>query len=103
MRCRHFIFAMIAFPVVSIAQDCSWEKQDVSGPGERFVCSMAYDSGREVAVFFGGFGGVKVWNDTWEWDGHAWTHRADSGPPARGSASIAYDSARAVTVLFRGQ
>jgi hypothetical protein len=41
-------------------------------------------------------------DETWEWNGTAWTQRVVSGPSARYGPASAYDSARAVTVLFGG-
>ena len=44
-------------------------------------------------------------DDTWEWNGTAWTFRASliPRPPERISHAMAYDSARGVTVLFGGR
>jgi hypothetical protein len=67
-------------------------------PGPRSGHAIAYDSGRQRTVLFGGeFGG-----DTWEWDGTAWTRRATTGPSPRSQHAMAYDSARQKTVLFGG-
>jgi hypothetical protein len=64
---------------------------------------MSFDSGRGVSVLFGGLmTSSAVSNETWEWDGAAWTLRAVAGPSARHYHGAAYDSSRAVTVLFGG-
>ena len=41
-------------------------------------------------------------NDTWTWDGQAWTQVADTGPTPRRLHAMAFDSARQRTVLFGG-
>jgi hypothetical protein len=49
------------------------------------------------------FSGHSSRNDTWEWDGVAWTRKLPANsPPPRGRAGIAYDAARRKTVLFGG-
>jgi hypothetical protein len=68
---------------------------------------MAYDSGRDRIVMFGGlwggddpfYGGYTTYHlaETWEWDGSAWTDRTPTqgnSPPAGDRAVMAYDSAR---------
>lgn len=83
---------------------------DVSPPPElsppaRFRHSMTFDSLRNVVVLFGGSGNTGRLNDTWEWDGRAWTNRTpESGanPPIRDSTALAFDSVRNLTVLFGG-
>ncbi len=64
---------------------------------------MAYDSVRGVTVLFGGWDGLSIFGDTWEWDGSSWTQVSSSGPSARYEHAMAYDSARGVTVLFGGR
>ncbi len=83
----------------------AWTQRLVSGPSPRWFHAMAYDSAREVVVLFGGSTGnpaPTVSNQTWEWDGTAWTQRLVSGPSARFNHAMAYDAARGVTVLFGG-
>jgi len=41
-------------------------------------------------------------NDTWEWDGRAWTLAASTGPLRRNNAAMAFDQKRKVMVLFGG-
>jgi hypothetical protein len=75
-----------------------------SGPvPTRADAAMAFDSGRGVAVLFGGlFGHAGLAGDTWEWDGASWTQRATTGPAPRYRAEMAYDESRHVCVLFGG-
>lgn len=63
---------------------------------------MAYDSQRRVIVLFGGNNSGVSYNDTWEWNGTAWSQRATTGPSARTGHTLVYDSARNRTVLFGG-
>ena len=65
---------------------------------------MAYDAAREVTVLFGGSQFSNRWNDdTWEWNGTAWTQRLVTGPAPRFAHEMTYDAARGVTVLFGGE
>ncbi|MBI5765400.1 MAG: hypothetical protein HZA51_17970 [Planctomycetes bacterium] len=65
---------------------------------------MAYDAGRGRMVIFGGSGTSGFLNDTWEWDGNAWTQVALIGPSPfpRSSSSLAFDPIRNRVVLFGG-
>lgn len=72
-------------------------------PSARESLAMAYDSGRGVAVLFGGSNGTSNLGDTWEWNGSNWTQRSTSPTPTpRSDHALAYDSGRSVTVLFGG-
>jgi hypothetical protein len=66
--------------------------------------SLAYDSGRDRLVAFGGrLPSGQYASETWEWDGADWTQVfPETSPSARTAAAMIYDSARAVTVLFGG-
>jgi hypothetical protein len=87
----------------------AWTQQNVSSPPPRNFHAMAYDSARGVTVLFGGLGfdnstqQYLYFDDTWEWDGTAWTQRAVTGPSPRFFHAMAYDSVRGVTVLFGGE
>ncbi len=75
-------------------------------PSPRASHAMAYDTGRGVAVVFGGAdsGGNEL-GDTWEWDSATmtWSQRFPAHSPSpRYGAAMAYDAARDVTVLFGG-
>ena len=74
------------------------------GPTPRFAHAMAYDPLRNVTVLFGGSTGGSQTNDTWEWNGSAWTQRSsEHAPPARSWHAMAYDPTRAAVLLFGGQ
>lgn len=65
---------------------------------------LAYDSDRGVVVMFGGQRGDAPYahEDTWEYDGIAWSHLSTRGPSDRVNASMAYDSRRKRVVLQGG-
>jgi len=84
----------------------AWTQWVVSGPSPRYVHAMGYDSARGETVLFGGYIGTTGFtgnNQTWVWNGTAWTQRVVGGPSPRGYlGGMAYDSARSVSVLFGG-
>lgn len=85
-----------------------WTQRATIGPSpsSRYYHAMAYDSLRGKTVLFGGFGGMvgSENNETWEWDGAAWTLTSSLTPPpaARRYHSMAFDSLRGVCVLHAG-
>lgn len=66
---------------------------------------MVYDAQRGKTMLFGGAIGINPtkFNDTWEWDGNAWTqlHPAVAPSPRSGHRMV-FDTARNKTVLFGG-
>ena len=81
-----------------------WMSLTTAGPPARIDHAMAYDSARHRVVLFGGTtDGYTAFDDTWEWNGSAWTQANPSvKPPARFWHAMAYDSARHRVVLFGG-
>lgn len=79
------------------------------GPQARMGAGFAFDAGRGVAVLFGGAagplhqpGGLR--NDTWEWNGAAWTQRPTAAaPPPREGPAMAWDPLRQRIALFGGR
>ncbi len=72
-----------------------------SAPSGRFHHAMAYDSFRKQVILFGGEDGFQKWNnETWAWDGKAWTrlHPAHNPPPWV-DPGMAFDSWRKRVVL----
>src|ERR1044071_2099979 len=58
----------------------SWDALP-SGPSARSAPAMVWDDLRQCAVVFGGLSGTNaILNDTWEWNGSAWSQRAVPGP-----------------------
>lgn len=101
----------IGLPLPALAQvdlcGLNWRRVNTANsPGHLIGQAAAYDSGRGVAVLFGGnnpFTSTDFSSDTWELTGTSWSK---ANPPLRphrrrGSA-LAYDSARGVCVLFGG-
>jgi hypothetical protein len=71
------------------------------------VCnpSVVYDAGhREIVVFGGRLDWCTTSNETWIWNGSAWTAPTlgKTAPDQRTGSSMAYDSVRNVDVLFGG-
>ena len=76
-------------------------------PRSRAFHALAYDLARQRVVLFGGSDagttGPTYLQDTWEWDGIAWTGgNTASGPSGRAYHSMAYDVKLQRTVLFGG-
>lgn len=73
-------------------------------PEGRSAYGMAYDRARQKVVLHGGNGGValiRIFGDTWEYDGATWTQvNSFASPGIRSHEAMAYDSARGRTVLF---
>ncbi len=76
-------------------------------PSRRYNHAMAWDEARERIVMFGGFvGGGLTTNDTWEWDGQAWSQASNCGsapPPVRTEHTMAYHAGTKQMVLYGGE
>ncbi|MCA8948384.1 MAG: hypothetical protein KDE27_02710 [Planctomycetes bacterium] len=88
-------------------QDQRWQVVPTAPtPPGRFMAGMARDLSRDRAVLFGGFGGPgPTYNldDTWEWNGSAWTQMAPgSHPSARSGHQLAWDPVLSRVLLFGG-
>lgn len=84
----------------------AWSLVAAAGPWPRHRHAMAFDSLRGRTVLFGGASSgttYQVFDDTWEWDGAAWSLAAATGPGARVGHAMAFDSQRGTTVLFGGE
>ena len=83
-----------------------WHRVAVDGPQPRTRHRLAYDAARGLTVLFGGqIGsgpGATFPEDTWGWNGTAWTKLSDTGPPPRYMPSLAYDHGLKRVVLFGG-
>jgi MYXO-CTERM domain-containing protein len=74
-------------------------------PAARHSHSLAYDSARQRVVLFGGcdFGCATIFQDTWEWDGGAWSQTATTPSlVTEGEQAMVYDAARRRVVLVNG-
>lgn len=69
--------------------------------------AMAYDAKNKRTVLFGGnFAGVGPFvysQETWIWNGTAWTQQGGAAPNPRAYYGMAYDSARGVIVISGGE
>lgn len=73
-------------------------------PIGRQATAMAYDQARHNVVLFGGVAGQSLFDDTWTWNGTAWTERQGLtiSPPARQGGAMAYDQDDNQVILFGG-
>lgn len=105
-----FVCAQFVFALRLLSQPCyEWvQRHDVGSPGDRAGHSLAYDTHRNVTVFFGG--DLKgddpehFFDETWEYDGISWQRVTIDGPvpPRRTDAAMAYDEARRYMILAGG-
>ncbi len=85
-----------------------WDLFRIGLPTGGFASALAYDAARHRLVMFGGVlqngQGIPVPRDeTWEWDGVAWTLMSTPiAPSARSDHSLVYDPVRRRVVLFGG-
>lgn len=81
----------------------TWANLSNTGPTGRYEPAMVYDEARSVCLLFGGNDGTAARDDTWTWNGIAWTQLNPAvRPPGRWRPMVAYDSVRQVVVLFGG-
>ena len=75
-----------------------------NNPAPRAEPGMAYDAATSQIVLFGGnVNGVSM-NDTWTWNGSAWSQQAVSTvPPAREAQGMDYNAALGEVVMFGGE
>jgi hypothetical protein len=90
-----------------VLDDRDWTlRSPIVRPPPRSGATLTYDATRGRSVLFGGSNNFGLLDDTWEWDGVAWTDRTPISPaispPARVGAASAYDAARGVVVLHGG-
>jgi Regulator of Chromosome Condensation (RCC1) repeat protein/galactose oxidase-like protein len=90
----------------------SWENHSLAAPSPsaRSWSTLAYDSGRNKLILFGGFNGSVAINDTWEAAAGGTGNTvftqitpATTSPSIRYQHAMVHDSARGVTVLFGGR
>ena len=82
-----------------------WRNVGPSGlrPWSRLQPGVAYDPVRAMTVMFGGGIGLSVYDETWSWNGAAWTqHTPAVVPPARVDAAMAFDPSSQQILLFGG-
>jgi hypothetical protein len=82
-----------------------WTQAATTGPTARYGATCAYHAVQQAGVLYGGTAddGTTLPQDTWTWNGAAWSALTTSGaPPGRWRGGMAYDSGRDVIVLFGG-
>jgi hypothetical protein len=99
------MFAAVV-PLLSHASDAgaaNWTKlSPATSPTVRFGQAMAYDPVSKKIVLFGGFG-QKPLNDTWTFDGTAWSHEnTPIAPPARTGSAMGFDKRTQKLMMFGG-
>lgn len=118
-RARVVLFGGLGPSLVLLADTWEWDGQawlDVTpagaSPPARRDHGLAYDPSRGVVVLFGGAipdpsdppNGLMGSDDTWEWNGAAWSPIVpETGPPpSRREAALVHDPVRARVVLLSG-
>ena len=107
--------ALESAPAQATGQQWQWMQRTFSGgvatnPSGRYLHAMAYDTVRNMTVFFGGYyyrknswpnpATIIYYNDTWERDVAAWLPCSPKTKPSvRYDPSLAYDAARGVTLF----
>jgi hypothetical protein len=80
-----------------------WHLVADAGPGPRYGSAMASDYNFEAIIEFGGFSFGAYVNDTWRWDGYAWSQvSGPTSPGPRAYHAMAYDRSRSRMVMFGG-
>jgi hypothetical protein len=81
-----------------------WQRVAEGGPPGRILGGAAYDEKRNVLIVYGGrpveLG--KCSQETWEWDGEAWTQKEVQPPTACDHVRMVYDAANGQAILFSG-
>jgi len=84
----------------------NWNQRATSvQPLARQRPAMTFDAARQEVVLFGGFSTALYGSlqDTWTWNGSAWTRQTPGVQPSvRPGAAFAFDAARGRCVLFSG-
>lgn len=86
----------------------TWKFRTLDGPLARSQHAIAYDPVRNRTYLFGGVailpnGNIGSNNETWSWDGSAWTQlNPVNRPTARFGHAMAFDTVRGVVVLYGG-
>ena len=87
----------------------AWTEASTTGPPARSGATMAFDAATGNVVLFGGLPSSSSYscrtclNDTWAWNGSAWTEEFPAtSPPVRYLTTMAYDAATGNVVLFGG-
>ena len=87
----------------------AWRLSAARGPAGRARTAMVYDAARGRVLLYGGIGESPAegqpqpfFDDTWAYDGTAWTQLSNTGPGARYAHAMAYDARAGVVLLYGG-
>ncbi len=84
----------------------NWSRKATTGPSTRYGAGMAWDPNRGQVILYGGRAstpaGLVYYDETWAWDGVAWTLISSNGPGARSNISMTYDPEAGGVLLFGG-
>jgi hypothetical protein len=97
-ECLFFSYARETWTYDGVAWDYRGNQQGPTNgihPG-----GSCFDAARQVVVMVAG--NQSTGQETWEWNGTAWSRRLVGGLPGRHSFALAYDAARGKTLLFGG-
>ena len=86
----------VAVPVITApVTTYEWAQKVVTAPSLRWYGAMAYDAANANTIFVGGgLSYTTVYNDTWRWNGTAWTQLSPAhAPEAAVGKAITYDPA----------
>jgi hypothetical protein len=94
---------VVAIVALAVSAQLQWTSRTPNpSPPIRSYHAMAYDSARQRVVLFGVSTTFPTGNQTWEWDGTAWTWGSPKTYPSGGGYAMAYDAVRRRVVLFGG-
>jgi Galactose oxidase, central domain len=98
------VLTILFAPMLAAQTAANWTQQFPKNSPSARTTAIAYDSGHNQIVLFGGFDTTgRALSDTWLWDGSNWTQQGFvTGPSPRGLHAMAYDSAHGQVVLFGG-
>ena len=102
-----------AYPTVDPCADIPTPSpyRDQHHPSPRIGAALAYDGSSRRLILFSGVRGDNscqlarswIFDDTWAWDGHAWSQlHPKTTPHGRSFGSFAFDVSRGQAVLFGG-
>jgi len=83
----------------------AWTQLAGDGPAPRDGARAVFDSRRGRVLLFGGIQiepSVRLLNDTWAWEGAAWTEVSGAAPPGRGHHAMGYDPVRDEVLVYGG-
>lgn len=85
-------------------KDFTWKKSTdlKTAPTARRLAHVIYDPVQKKTVLYGGFDTVNYKNDTWLWDGSAWTEVKNKKADARTNAAIWFDPTLKKVVMYGG-